>query len=153
VVHEQVVKEKVTKDPVGSNQFKEKGNEKFKLANYEEAISLYTKSIELDQSNTASLINRSMAYLKTKRFFSFFLSFFLYIKIYNIHIIRFSEAEADCSTTLKLEENNVKAWWRRAIARREQGKLTDALNGKAFTLYSFFLYSLSIILFFLFILF
>ncbi|KAI8821101.1 uncharacterized protein EV422DRAFT_567428 [Fimicolochytrium jonesii] len=84
---------------------KEKGNAWFKKGQYEKAISCYTKSMRLDPSSPIMPVNRAMAYLKLNRF---------------------AEAEADCSQGLNSDPKNVKALWRRGIARRELKKLNLA---------------------------
>ncbi|KAI8839998.1 hypothetical protein BJ741DRAFT_597643, partial [Chytriomyces cf. hyalinus JEL632] len=84
---------------------KEMGNEYFKKGNYLKAIKSYSKSLELsdiDASSNASKIavlgNRAMAHLKLNQF---------------------EQAESDCTAVLSLDSKNVKAYWRRAVARRE----------------------------------
>ncbi|KAJ3266003.1 RNA polymerase II-associated protein 3, partial [Chytriomyces hyalinus] len=84
---------------------KEMGNEYFKKGNYLKAIKSYSKSLEMcgsDASSNASKIavlgNRAMAHLKLNQF---------------------EQAESDCTAVLSLDSKNVKAYWRRAVARRE----------------------------------
>ncbi|KAJ3163117.1 RNA polymerase II-associated protein 3 [Geranomyces michiganensis] len=84
---------------------KEKGNAWFKKGDYERAVSCYTRSMQLDQSNAILPVNRAMAYLK---------------------INKFAEAEADCTQGLELDAKNVKALWRRGICRRELGKFAES---------------------------
>lgn len=43
---------------------------------------------------------------------------------------RYLEAEQDCTRGLNLHPTNVKALWRRGIARRALGRVTEARNGK-----------------------
>lgn len=50
-------------------------------------------------------------------FFSFFLS------------IRFQEAEDDCTEALNLDDRYIKAYSRRATARKELGKYKEATEG------------------------
>ncbi|KAJ3242339.1 hypothetical protein HDU81_005092 [Chytriomyces hyalinus] len=85
---------------------KEMGNEYFKKGNYMKAVKSYSKSLEMcgsDASSNASKIavlgNRAMAHLKLNQF---------------------EQAESDCTAVLSLDSKNVKAYWRRAVARREQ---------------------------------
>lgn len=47
-----------------------------------------------------------------------------YIKVKN-----FVDAEKDCSSGLDLQPNNVKALWRRGMARRELGRTEEARQG------------------------
>ncbi|KAF9918636.1 RNA polymerase II-associated protein 3 [Lobosporangium transversale] len=92
-------------DPAGANAEKEKGNEFFKKGDFRKAVEHYSASMALDPFNAVLPINRAMALLKLKRF---------------------AEAENDCSLGLKLDNKNVKALWRRGIARQSLGKLDDA---------------------------
>ncbi|KAF9347747.1 hypothetical protein BGX26_000795 [Mortierella sp. AD094] len=94
-------------DPVAANAEKEKGNEFFKKSQYQKAIEHYSASMALDPSNSVLPINRAMALLKLERFV---------------------EAERDCTLGLKLDSKNVKALWRRGIARRSLGKVDEAKN-------------------------
>ncbi|KAK9712828.1 RNA polymerase II-associated protein 3 [Basidiobolus ranarum] len=84
---------------------KNKGNEHFKKGEFAQAIQLYSKSIELDPLNAVFPINRAMVYLKLERY---------------------SEAEKDCTLGLGIDPSNIKALWRRGIARRHLGKLVEA---------------------------
>ncbi|CAG8574620.1 15121_t:CDS:10 [Acaulospora morrowiae] len=87
---------------------KEMGNAFFKKGNYTKAIDHYGKAMELDPKEAVFVINRAMAYLKLKKWI---------------------EAENDCTRGLLLHPDNVKALWRRGIARREMGKLGEAKKG------------------------
>ena len=51
-----------------SEELKLAGNEEMKKMNYQSALSLYTQSLELDQSNLLTRNNRSQAYLKLNQF-------------------------------------------------------------------------------------
>lgn len=79
--------------------YKSKGNEAFKLENYEEAISAYCKAINLAQKDSREystyLKNRAAAYLKTKDF---------------------DEAIKDCDEALRIVPEDPKALFRRAQA-------------------------------------
>ncbi|KAG9071162.1 RNA polymerase II-associated protein 3 [Linnemannia hyalina] len=88
-----------------ANAEKEKGNELFKKGLYAKAIDHYSASMALDPSNSVLPINRAMALLKLERF---------------------AEAERDCTLGLKLDNKNVKALWRRGIARRSLGRVNEA---------------------------
>ncbi|KAF9363425.1 RNA polymerase II-associated protein 3 [Mortierella sp. NVP85] len=95
-------------DPIAANAEKDKvdlGNELFKKGQYQQAIERYSASMALDPSNPVLPINRAMALLK---------------------LGRFTEVERDCTLGLELDNKNVKALWRRGIARRSLGKPDDA---------------------------
>ena len=48
-------------------------------------------------------------------------------------IYRFKEAEQDCTNALVLHAKNLKAAWRRGVARRGLGRLDDARQGILYT--------------------
>ncbi|KAJ1692057.1 hypothetical protein LUZ63_008755 [Rhynchospora breviuscula] len=85
---------------------KDLGNEYFKQKKFSEAIDCYSRSIALSPTAVA-FANRAMAYLKIKRF---------------------EEAETDCTEALNLDDRYVKAYSRRATARKELGKLKEAME-------------------------
>ncbi|WOL18380.1 RNA polymerase II-associated protein 3 isoform X2 [Canna indica] len=89
---------------------KELGNEYFKKKKFLEAIECYSRSIALSPTSVA-FANRAMAYLKLKRY---------------------EEAENDCSEALTLDDRYVKAYSRRATARKELGKLKGSLEDADF---------------------
>ncbi|KAF9946202.1 hypothetical protein BGZ70_003335, partial [Mortierella alpina] len=94
-------------DPVAAaNAEKAKGNDHFKKGQYLKAIEHYSTSMTLDPSNPVLPINRAMALLKLERY---------------------SEVERDCTLGLTLDSRNVKALWRRGIARRFMGNLGGAV--------------------------
>ncbi|KAJ8498287.1 hypothetical protein OPV22_008839 [Ensete ventricosum] len=89
---------------------KELGNEYFKQKRFLEAIQCYSRSIALSPTSVA-FANRAMAYLKLKRF---------------------EEAESDCTEALNLDDRYIKAYSRRATARKELGKLKASLEDADF---------------------
>eukprot|EP00252_Welwitschia_mirabilis_P021766 TRINITY_DN5681_c0_g1_i3.p1 TRINITY_DN5681_c0_g1~~TRINITY_DN5681_c0_g1_i3.p1 ORF type:complete len:472 (+),score=127.61 TRINITY_DN5681_c0_g1_i3:280-1695(+) len=91
---------------------KEQGNEYFKEKRYSEAIDCYSRSILLYPTAVA-FANRAMAYIKTGRY---------------------EEAEYDCSEAINLDDRYVKAYSRRGTARKELGRLLDALEDFEFAL-------------------
>ncbi|XP_011038926.1 PREDICTED: RNA polymerase II-associated protein 3-like isoform X3 [Populus euphratica] len=91
---------------------KELGNEYFKQKKFNEAIECYSRSIALSPTAVA-YANRAMAYLKIKRF---------------------REAEDDCTETLNLDDHYIKAYSRRATARKELGKLKESIEDSEFAL-------------------
>ncbi|XP_059652289.1 uncharacterized protein LOC132299589 isoform X2 [Cornus florida] len=91
---------------------KELGNEYFKQKKFKEAIDCYSRSIALSPTAVA-YANRAMAYLKIKRF---------------------QEAEDDCTEALNLDDRYIKAYSRRATARKELGKLKESIEDAEFAL-------------------
>ncbi|CAA6654410.1 unnamed protein product [Spirodela intermedia] len=81
-------------------------------ANFSKAIECYSRSIALSPSSVA-FANRAMSYLKLKRY---------------------EEAEVDCTEALNLDDRYVKAYSRRATARKELGKLKSSLEDSEFAL-------------------
>jgi hypothetical protein len=88
-----------------AEQLKVKGNEKYKLKHYGEAVDLYTKALELDDGLLTARNNRSMALIK---------------------LGRWEEALDDANVVLAAEPRNPKACMRAATAmvglgNRDQG--------------------------------
>ncbi|KAF7337642.1 hypothetical protein MSAN_02237500 [Mycena sanguinolenta] len=86
-------------------QEKEKGNAAFKAGDYPTAIGHYSAAIHADRTDATLPLNRAAAYLK---------------------LGKNEDAERDCSTVLTLSKGNTKALFRRAQARVELGKLSEA---------------------------
>ncbi|KAJ2942880.1 hypothetical protein O0L34_g15071 [Tuta absoluta] len=88
---------------------KNKGNEAFKAENYEEAISLYTKAINLADKDTRDaatyLKNRAAAYLKTKEY---------------------EKAIKDCDDSLAIIPEDPKTLFRRAQALENLERFEEA---------------------------
>nr|CCD74499.1 tetratricopeptide repeat domain-containing protein [Arabidopsis halleri subsp. halleri] len=95
-----------------SNSEKEQGNEFFKQKKFNEAIDCYSRSIALSP-NAVSYANRAMAYLKIKRY---------------------REAEVDCTEALNLDDRYIKAYSRRATARKELDMIKEAKEDAEFAL-------------------
>ncbi|KAK9919971.1 hypothetical protein M0R45_028541 [Rubus argutus] len=91
---------------------KELGNEYFKQKKFKEAIDCYARSIALSPTAVAHA-NRAMSYIKIKRF---------------------QEAEDDCTEALNLDDRYIKAYSRRATARKELGKLKESYEDAEFAL-------------------
>ncbi|KAL5231610.1 hypothetical protein ABZP36_030386 [Zizania latifolia] len=89
---------------------KEQGNEYFKQKKFAQAIESYSRSIGLSPTAVA-FANRAMAYVKLRRF---------------------EEAENDCTEALNLDDRYVKAYSRRITARKELGKLKEAMDDAEF---------------------
>ncbi|KAI8139949.1 hypothetical protein BJV82DRAFT_672047 [Fennellomyces sp. T-0311] len=89
---------------------KDKGNGAFQKQRYSEAAMHYTRALELSTSEGKEhrpvyFTNRAMAYLK---------------------LSKYAEAADDCTRALELQPMNIKALWRRGMARRELGRLEEA---------------------------
>lgn len=81
------------------------GNEEYARGNYEEAIGLYTRAIELDDTNPVFFSNRAQAH---------------------ITMGNFSEAIADCDIALKIDQQFIKAYFRKALAINQMTQLPDS---------------------------
>ncbi|KAF8879478.1 hypothetical protein BD779DRAFT_1551728 [Infundibulicybe gibba] len=84
---------------------KDKGNAAFKSGDYPAAIGHYTAAILADKSDPTYPLNRAAAYLK---------------------LGKNQDAERDCTTTLSLNQGNVKALFRRGQARVGMEKIKEA---------------------------
>ncbi|XP_072983199.1 uncharacterized protein [Typha latifolia] len=91
---------------------KDLGNEYFKQKKFSEAIDCYSRSIGLSPTAVA-FANRAMAYLRLKRF---------------------EEAESDCTEALSLDDRYVKAYSRRATARKELGRFKASMEDSEFAM-------------------
>ncbi|XP_062180792.1 uncharacterized protein LOC133885153 isoform X2 [Phragmites australis] len=91
---------------------KEQGNEYFKQKKFAEAIECYSRSIGLSPT-AAAFANRAMAYLKLRRF---------------------EKAEDDCTEALNLDDRYIKVYSRRIAARKELGKLKEAMDDAEFAI-------------------
>ncbi len=84
---------------------KEKGNEAFKAKEYKEAIVYYTRSLELCEDATV-FANRAAT---------------------DIKLMKWTEAEVDCDACLRLQPGNLKALFRRGVARIALGRCEEAV--------------------------
>ncbi|XP_028791409.1 RNA polymerase II-associated protein 3 isoform X3 [Neltuma alba] len=91
---------------------KELGNEYFKQKKFKEAIDCYSRSIAFSPTAVA-YANKAMAFIKIRRF---------------------QQAEDDCTEALNLDDRYIKAYSRRATARKELGKLKEAMEDAEFAL-------------------
>ncbi|KAI9209830.1 uncharacterized protein BJ171DRAFT_609208 [Polychytrium aggregatum] len=91
-----------------SEMEKNKGNEVFRLGEYEESIVFYSRSLAI-MPRANVLTNRSLAYIKTKDY---------------------ERAEKDASDALEFNDpsSNLKAHLRRGLARSNRGKYRDAIE-------------------------
>ncbi|KAB5556134.1 hypothetical protein DKX38_007043 [Salix brachista] len=112
---------------VDATSEKELGNEYFKQKKFNEAIECYSRSIALSPT-AVTHANRAMAYLKIKS--QVFPVRCLIIFISSGHL----EAEDDCTEALNLDDRYIKAYSRRATARKELGKLKESIEDSGFAL-------------------
>nr|XP_006821052.1 PREDICTED: sperm-associated antigen 1-like [Saccoglossus kowalevskii] len=101
---------KIEQEPSKEVQFqnlKDEGNGFVKKGKFDDAISCYTRCILLDNKQVVSFTNRALCYLKLNKP---------------------DLAETDCCTALELEENNVKALFRRAQARKMMKQYKTSLQ-------------------------
>lgn len=85
---------------------KDKGNEFFKAGNYLKAAALYTQAIKLDPSNPTLYSNRAAAFL---------------------HLAKLNKALADAETTIKLNPQWEKGYFRKGCILEAMEKYEDAL--------------------------
>ncbi|GET89896.1 tpr-repeat protein, putative [Leishmania tarentolae] len=93
-------------DPI--QQAKEKGNALFQSGHLQEAVAAYTVGIDLDPASATTHVlyaNRAMCYLK---------------------LDQWTAAEKDATTCVHMNTGYAKAYYRRAVARKQLGKLREA---------------------------
>ncbi|WVZ96080.1 hypothetical protein U9M48_041762, partial [Paspalum notatum var. saurae] len=113
---------------------KEQGNEYFKQKKFAEAIECYSRSIGLSPTAVA-FANRAMAYLKLRRQVTCRISLHLMLCIHFLcFCCKFKEAEDDCTEALDLDDRYIKAYSRRITARKELGKLKEAMDDAEFAI-------------------
>lgn len=90
----------------GEVSLKDKGNEFFKAGNYLKAAALYTQAIKLDPSNPTLYSNRAAAFL---------------------HLVKLSKALADAETTITLNPQWEKGYFRKGCVLEAMERYDDAL--------------------------
>ena len=95
-----------------SISWKDKGNESFRKKDYQRAVELYTRSIELQSPDChddgiSALANRSMAYLK---------------------LSKYQECVDDCTMVLERDRDHVKSYLRRGRAKQHLGEMQGAIE-------------------------
>lgn len=90
-----------------AEEFKSLGNLAFKEENYEKAVELYTKCIELNSSESNYFSNRALAYLRLKEY---------------------KNCISDCLKSLNLNPDNIKALMHISKCYIMYGDLNQALN-------------------------
>lgn len=94
-------------DARSADDLRREANNFFKKQQYDDAIELYTKAIDLKPDDPALYGNRSFAYLKTECF---------------------GYALNDATKAIELDKNYVKGYYRRATAYMSLGKFKNALH-------------------------
>lgn len=103
---EQVLKQK-------GEHYKKWGNHHFEKKSYGEAIESYTKAIECDPTVAVYFANRAQCQLIEQRY---------------------GACESDCSLAIQLDQNYLKAYYRRALARIQLEKFERAREDLQFIL-------------------
>jgi tetratricopeptide (TPR) repeat protein len=85
--------------------YKDCGNYQFKQKSYAQAIEYYTKAIECDPTSPIYFANRAQCQLFEQRY---------------------GACEADCTLSIQIDKNYLKAYYRRALARIEMNKIDQA---------------------------
>jgi len=85
--------------------YKDHGNFQFKQKSYAEAIEYYTKAIECNPTSHIYFANRAQCQLFEQRY---------------------GACEADCTLAIQLDQNYLKAYYRRALARIQLEKIDQA---------------------------
>ncbi|KAM1066911.1 hypothetical protein ACFX2J_021998 [Malus domestica] len=90
----------------GAESLKDKGNEQFKAGNYLKAAALYTQAIKQDPNNPTLYSNRAAAFLR---------------------LVKLSKALADAETTIKLNPQWEKGYFRKGCVLEAMEQYDDAL--------------------------
>ncbi|WWC57966.1 uncharacterized protein I303_100501 [Kwoniella dejecticola CBS 10117] len=90
-----------------SDKSRADGNTSFKKGKWVEAIGHYTNAIVYNPTNPLAYSNRAQAFLK---------------------LDKLNDAERDCTTCLELDEGNIKALYRRGLARKGLNKVEEAIQ-------------------------
>uniref|UniRef100_A0A8C6ZQS1 Sperm associated antigen 1 n=2 Tax=Nothoprocta TaxID=8806 RepID=A0A8C6ZQS1_NOTPE len=76
---------------------KNEGNDFVKKGKYEEAVNKYSECLKLNPKECTVYTNRALCYLK---------------------LFKYEEAKQDCDHVLQMEDSNIKAFYRRALAHK-----------------------------------
>ncbi|KAJ3832629.1 hypothetical protein F5878DRAFT_449778 [Lentinula raphanica] len=90
-----------------ADEVKEKGNDLFKVGNYDEAVKLYKQASKIYKPLPAYMLNLAAAYIKLERW---------------------SEAEIAADDAILVDPTLLKAYFRRARARKCDGKYVGAIR-------------------------
>lgn len=89
------------------SKIKEKGNSCFRDKQYKDAISYYSKAIDIKPNDPIAFSNRAQCHLNLNSYY---------------------EAEDDCTSAIKLDSKFNKAYYRRATARKHLMRYHEAIN-------------------------
>ncbi|XP_034934254.1 sperm-associated antigen 1 [Chelonus insularis] len=89
-----------------AEQEKWKGNEAFKVGDYQEALHFYNFCLQMNASNINGYNNRAITFIKLEKY---------------------EEALEDCNIVLKIEPTNIKGLLRRALALEKLGNKDQAI--------------------------
>ncbi|XP_012258544.2 RNA polymerase II-associated protein 3 [Athalia rosae] len=104
---EELPKEELEKNHNEALKHKDKGNIFVKQGKWSQAVECYNEAIKVFPYDAVFYANRALCYLKMDNLYS---------------------AEADCTTAIQLDEHYVKAYHRRATARKELKQYKEALQ-------------------------
>jgi len=90
---------------MSAEEFKSQGNKSFAAKDYDKAIELFTKAIDLDPSNHVLYSNRSASYASLKKY---------------------DKALEDANKTVELKKDWAKGYSRKGAALHGLGKLEEA---------------------------
>jgi tetratricopeptide (TPR) repeat protein len=90
-----------------AEEFKTKGNDAMKKKEYQAAVDMYTKALEIDQSNAVYCANRSAAWMNMNKL---------------------EEARADAYIATQMDPKYAKAWSRLALTESKLGNVKRALD-------------------------
>jgi tetratricopeptide (TPR) repeat protein len=106
---------KIVASKEGIEKAKDLGNSLFSKGSYQECVDTFTKCIWMvDAKKVSDVPNDLLSVLYSNRAFA-------YIKMQ-----RWADAESSCSSSLSVKEQNMKARYRRAMARYELGNMVGA---------------------------
>lgn len=94
------------------------------------AVAFYTQAICLDSENPVYYLNRAVSGNQGLRKHFLLTSDICFQQAAFNAIENYEDAELDCSRALSLNKTHMKAWYRRAVARKGMGRLDEAEAGE-----------------------
>ena len=85
---------------------KNRGNDFYKNKSYREAVTAYSKAIEMEPANASYLTNRAAA---------------------SLMLLQYKETLQDCDAAISIDSCNSKAYFRKVTALKGLGRLQDAI--------------------------